>query len=378
MEVAEMLDDRYVNTNTDVAGFESLTKFDSFFINRYQDGFVTGYSFVFVTKPSLFVFPYKPSAETSSLIKLAYENMTLDQFFVQFLAAEAMNQNDKIIAEQLSFYEGPFPSSYNRSNFMPLFTNKVKGFTTTDVAMEQQEAFQTKQGFRMPIPTFKTQSEAAGSLSLPMIETPNLDVTKTLGFWINYISNVTDGTFSANPTMIKSGIIDYMSSIYYFLLEPDGRTIKYWAKYTGCWPSIIPLSQLSFNRGTPGAVEVDAQFVYTSKEDMNVAILEDFNRVSLNFSSVARENDSNEYMSSKRSLFLERTSLRSNPNYDPQSGNPLVFYKEGSSLTATNQVNDKFELTFGQDTYRSSFTDEKFKEDYFFNTADFFKSKLEE
>jgi hypothetical protein len=309
-----VIDDKYINTNQNVAGFESVTKFDSFFINRYQDGFVTGYGFVFVTKPSLFIFPYKPSEGSSSLLTLAHENMTMDQFFVQFAAGEAMNQNDRILAEQLSFFEGTLPSPYRRSNFLPLFTNKSRGFTTTDVAMEQQETFQTKQGFRMPLPTFKTQSEAASTISLPMFETPNLDVTKTLGLWVNYISNVTDGTFHANPQLVRAGIVDYMSSIYYFLLEPDGRTLKYWAKYTGCWPNVIPFSQMSFRRGEPNAVELDAQFVYTSKEDMSVAVLEDFNRVSLDIVQTSRPIETADYLSSKRSPLLERGSLAANPN----------------------------------------------------------------
>jgi len=233
-EVIFMIDDKYVNVNQDVANFESLTKFDSFFVNRYVDGFVTGYSFVFITKPSLFIYPYNPRID-DKLLKLAYENMTIDQTFSQFIANESLNGSDRIIAEQLSFYEGNIPNaSYRRNNFLPLFTNKARGFTTTDVTMEQQEAFATKQGFRMSIPTYKTASEASSTLSIPMYETPNLDIIKTLSLWVNYVSNVTDGTFHANPEMIRNGIIDYMSSIYYFVLEPDGKTIKYWAKYTGC------------------------------------------------------------------------------------------------------------------------------------------------
>lgn len=376
-----VIDDKYVNKNQDVAGFESLTKFDSFFVNRYQDGFVTGFAFVFVTRPSLFIFPYKPAEGSSGLVSLAYENMTMDQFFVQFIAGETMNQSDRIISEQLSFYEGNLPVAYRRNNFMPLFTNKARGFTSTDVAMEQQEAFQTKQGFRMPLPTFKTQSEAASTISIPMFETPNLDVTKTLGLWVNYMSNVTDGTFHANPQAVKAGVVDYMSSIYYMVLEPDGRTLKYWAKYTGCWPNVVPFSQMSYRRGEPGTVELDAQFVFTSKEDMNVAILEDFNRVSLDVIQSSRQVDQVDYLSVKRSPLLERASIRSNPNYDPSSGNPLIFYKEGAGEQSANfeQQSDRFELTFGADTYRDTFVDNKFGgEGYFFGGAqDFFKSKIE-
>ena len=56
-----------------------------------------------------------------------------------------------------------------------------------------------------------------------------------MGLWVNYIANITDGTFNANPEMIPRRILDYTSSIYYFVLEPDGKTLKFWSKYTGCW-----------------------------------------------------------------------------------------------------------------------------------------------
>jgi hypothetical protein len=374
-----MAEDKFTNINQDIANFDNLTKFDSFIINRYIDGFITGYSFVFVTKPSLFIYPYKPPVNNRELM-LAYENMTKDQLFSQFLAEDSLNRNDRIISEQLSFYEGIFPSNYTRQNFMPLFTNKSKAFNTSDTVMEQQEVFVTKQGFRMPLPTFKTPSEANGTLAIPMNETPNLDITKTLSLWVNYISNVTDGTFNANPTMVKNGVIDYMSSIYYFVLEPDGKTVKYWAKYTGCWPNQIPYSQMSYRRGESTIVEVEANFVYTNKEEMNVAILEDFNRVSLDFISTGREEIDAEYLSPKKSLFLSKERIKNIANYSPESRSPLVFYKQGRSEKSTNpdDLNDKFELTFGIDVYSDTFVDSKFTEDYFFNTKEFFTSKLDE
>jgi hypothetical protein len=373
--------DKYTDTNTDVAGFETLTKFDSFFVNRYSDAFVTGYSFVFITKPLLFLYPIKPQGNTASdrLLKLAYENMTLDQNISQYLTAESMNINDRTILEQLSFFEGNFASPYNRNNFLPIFTNKIKGFSTTDVVMEQQEAFASKQGFRMPLPTNKIQSEAANVVSIPLFETQNLDIMKTLNIWVNYISNITDGTFHANPFMVKNGVIDYMSSIYYFVLEPDGRTLKYWAKYTGCWPNTIPYSQLSFSRGQSTMVEIDASFVYTSKEDMNVAILEDFNRISLNVKSIAREPSTDEYLSLRKSLWLTKENITSLPNYSPDIRGPLVFYKgQQPNIPVSLQQSNNFELTFGDETYKSTFVKDKFGDDYFFKTEEFFKSKLDE
>jgi hypothetical protein len=377
------LNDKYVNRNSDVAGIENLRKFDVFLQNhRYIDPFTTGYAFVFVTKPSLFLNPYKPAPIASDLDKIAYENMTRDQFFAQFLVEEAMNKNDETIIKQLSFKND---LSLEIPNFIPLFTNKLRSLQTMDITLNQTESFETRQGFRMPLPTHRNESISSNSLSLSCIETLNLDFIKITGLWVNYIANVTDGTFHANPVMIKNNVIDYMSSIYYFLLEPDGRTLKYWTKYTGCWPTSIPQSALGFSRGEQSIVEVDVNFAYTSKEDMNPAILEDFNRISLNYfeqdySTLNVEEDA--YASVKRSRLLSIASLKNNPNFLKETRGPLIFYRDGKAEQSSNPdtMIDKFELSFGEDSYKNTFTEGILGKNYYLDKQqkDFFSSKLDE
>jgi signal peptidase I len=384
--------DKYTNINKDQAGIENLVKFETFFANRYLDPFVTGYSFIFVTKPSLFIYPNKPEASSASdrnsnIEKLAYENMTRDQFFSQFLISETMNDSDKILVEQLSYGSRRFSLPYNKNNFMPIFTNRIKNFETTDLIIEQQDAYETKQGFKLPMPTYKTASITSGTIGLDLMETQNLDITKMMGIWVNYISNITDGTFNANPEMIRRGIIDYMSSIYYFVLEPDGKTIKYWAKYTGCWPTNVPFSNLRFTKGEQQQVDVNISFVYTSKEDMNPAILEDFNRVSLNLDNLenelAIEEQNEDYPSVKNSRLLSRERLIGNPNFNREVRSPLVFFVDGKSSLSSNGLTpvDRFELSFGINEFAgvdsSIFVRDAFNEDYFFDEKEFFKSKLD-
>jgi hypothetical protein len=128
-------------------------------------------------------------------------------------------------------------------------------------------------------------------------------------------------------------------------------------------------------------VELEATFVYTSKEDMSVAILEDFNRVSLDIIPGERELTDNAigYMPVKNSPFLNINSIRSLPNYSSNARTPLIFYMPGNLEVSgnTTQLTDKFELSFGINTYSDTFVDNKFQEDYFFNTKEFFASKVD-
>jgi hypothetical protein len=139
---------------------------------------------------------------------------------------------------------------------------------------------------------------------------------------------------------------------------------------------------MSYRRGESTMVELEATFVYTSKEDMNVAILEDFNRVSLDLVSIEREFTDNSlgYIPVKNSPFLNINSIRSLSNYSANTRTPLIFYMPGNLEVSGNatQLTDKFELSFGIDTYSDTFVDNKFQEDYFFNTKEFFTSKVDE
>jgi len=376
--------DKYTNINQDVAGFDNLSKFDVFLQNnRYLDPMISGYSFIFVTKPMLFLYPYKPASSASNIEKLAYENMTQDPVFSQFLVTEVMNNNDKFLIEQLSYYKGMYPSQYLRSNFLPIFTNRVQSFPTLDITLAQNDNFETRHGFRMPLPTHKNESIGSGSLSIMCQETANLDFMKMMTLWVNYITNITDGTFHANPTMVKNGVLDYAVAIYYFVLEPDGRTLKYWSKYTGCWPTSIPQANLSFNRGQQTAVESEIQFVYSSKEDMDPSILEDFNRVSLNFfEKVMIDVQDDDFSSVRKSPLLSKDGIKTgNKNYIKDIRGPLVFYKNSGMETSGNSTEllSKFELTFGIDTFKNSFISNKLDQnDYLFNPEEFFSSKLDE
>ena len=74
--------DKFVNRNFDQAAFNELTKFIGFYDNPYREPFLQGNSFVFITKPLLFL-DYEP--QTTTLGALAYSNMTKDPFFTPFI-----------------------------------------------------------------------------------------------------------------------------------------------------------------------------------------------------------------------------------------------------------------------------------------------------
>jgi hypothetical protein len=316
----------YTNKNRDQSALDNLSSFIGFNQNIYLDPAVTGYGFVFVTKPPLFIYPMKPAADDYKK-DLAYKNMCKDPYFTMFITGESGNKMDSIIAKQLSYEQ----FSDAPSLFLPIFTNAAKQLSTSDITVDSVNMFGTREGYSVPMPTTKTMSETAGTVSINVSETSNLDFEKMLGLWINYISNITNGTFSANPDMIKNDMLDYTCSIYYFLLGPDGRTLKYWCRYTSCFPVTVPYSALSYQKGVIDKADFDVNFQYTLKEDMNPRILEDFNMVSLKMVTST-------FTQTNYDQFLTDTAESDNLGYSSYSSSGLLSKEKLMNGTSSSLI----------------------------------------
>ncbi len=363
----------YTNNNEDVSGSANLTEFLGYNQNPYIDPAMSGWAFVFVTKPALFLEPDKPSADgsdASTRRQLAYDNMCIDPKLTMYLTGENTNPRDKLIIHQLSFDE----FSDAPSLFLPIFTNMCKGFATSDVTLDTVQGYQTKSGYSVMLPTNKIASEAAGQVSITVSETANFDFMKMLGIWVNYIADVSDGTLNANPAMIGGNMIDYMSSIYYMVLSPDGQTLKYWSKYTGCYPLSIPYGASGFQKDAWDTVSYDITFQYAFKEDMNPETLQEFNMLSLKmvtpvftdggyseFAQNIATMNSNGYISYTTDDLLNYDSLTTGSRKAAvlsSKRDPLVLFrpdKETSGGVAPGTIPGHYELMFGSDTIYNAF-----------------------
>lgn len=367
-----MANNNYTNLNADNAVVESLTRFFGFYDNIYRDPFVSGHAFVFMTKPLLFIDPDRSSNASNG--HLAYLNMTRDPIFTQYLWDQVMNQADRKIVEMLSYNTNHFTDS----SFLPIITNECKNFDANDINLDSSDFFETKQGFKESLPTSKTLSESGNTLSFSLTEDSNLSITKMMTLWVNYISNITDGTFDANPEMILNGRLDYTSSIYYFVLAPDGKSIRYWSKYTGCWPTNIPYSNMRYNKGSNDLSDISVTFNYTVKEDMNPKILEEFNIISLKLVDSAKllsknyiYEINNQYSSIKDSPLLNIDAMNSDSTIanllKSDRRDPVVVYIPGNNKSAAvDSTNDRFELIFDDFAYQSKFINNIFGQDNYY------------
>lgn len=357
-----------LNSNSDAGTYSQLTKFQGFRQNVFSEPALSGGNgFVFVTKPALFINPIKP-VSTQGSDYTAYRNMEKDRLLSQFMISNDVNRvlstndSDRYICEALSYRSFPLAPSM----FLPLFTNNTRSVPTLDTTIDTMEAYQTKEGYKTVFPTNMTLSEAAGTVTLNVAETDNLDFFKMTAIWLNYMNDITNGTFSANPDMIKNNMLDYACSIYYFMMKPDGRTLRYWCRYTSAFPTSYPTSVFSYARGQSDVISCDIPFSYTLKEELDPQILEDFNLLSMRkvtpiftqtqYSSLVQQDGLGNVPAD---MYFDRQTLLADAG-NVASRDPFVCFEPSAASTssaASGETSGKFVLSFGSDSLFDSVRD---------------------
>jgi LysM repeat protein len=243
--------------------FEQLDKYQ---VPGPKDFYESGYAFVFFTTPSINVGIGKdvPMPNGKSMNYAKY-NINADSFFME------LDNNEPHILASLT------TDLPNMSPIVRLLTNRFRGFDPEDTTMKTAIVKEDLVGFKQLLPQSYVDSTVAGSFNVSYIEDSDLSVTKTHKAWLTYMEHVRRGKMFASFDAIQSGYLDYMSSMYYFTLKPDGMTISYFAKYTGVVPTGIPYSSFSHKIGDHGLVELSIPYIFNYKEDLNPDIIADFN-----------------------------------------------------------------------------------------------------
>ena len=164
--------------------------------------------------------------------------------------------------------------------FMVFLSNEALSFEVGDVVIKTVEHGETFNGHKIIYGRSDIESNVAGEMSIRYIDTVNLDTFKLHLAWVDYINKVSRGVFCPKREYVKSKIIDYASSCYYFLCGPDGSTILYWQKLTGVFPLNTSENAFSWDSGTLLAKpEINIKYAYSFKSTMDPIILNEFNQL---------------------------------------------------------------------------------------------------
>lgn len=159
-----------------------------------------------------------------------------------------------------------------------LLSNQVSSFQLSDESITDDAYGTTNHKHKIAFGRSNEESKSAGSISLEVKDTKELDILELHKLWVEYISNVYHGKWYPKDPYIWKKIIDYAGSCYYIITAEDGETIIFWSKYYGVFPANIPSSSYSWQSGKPiEQTNLNITYKYSFKEDFNPQALVEFN-----------------------------------------------------------------------------------------------------
>lgn len=163
-------------------------------------------------------------------------------------------------------------------HFNPLLSNTITSIDVSDESIDTLETGETFTGFKTQYAKSNIRSMTAGTINLKFPETYNMAITHAHQIWCTYESCVYRGSMKPHDKYIWGKELDYACDIYYFLLDTEDMIIRYWCKYTGCFPLNVNKSVFSYDAGSQlNHPELSVTYAYFAREDMSALTLNEFN-----------------------------------------------------------------------------------------------------
>lgn len=236
-------------------------KFNRFRI-EYPDYFLNGtLAYVVMTRPDLNLF--------------SSASLTFDDLTEQVKNDPQMLYIARADLETMKTLTKAYSSTHH---FNPLLSNTLTSLDISDETIDTLETGETFTGFKTQYAKSNIRSMTAGTINLKFPETYNMAITHAHQVWCSYESNVYRGSMKPKYQYIWKKELDYACDIYYFLLDKQDMIIRYWCKYTGCFPLNVNKSVFSYDVGTElNHPELSVTYAYFAREDMSITTLNEFN-----------------------------------------------------------------------------------------------------
>lgn len=211
-------------------------------------------SYIFITRPEMNIYS---NITSRTLVR---DNVNLVEM-------------DKTCPEMLKMLSQDYSTMHD---FMPYLQSRAVSMQLTDYEIASSEYGVPFYNYKYSYPTVTNNSQTGGTVDVTFREDAGLRLTKTFRFWIYYMDCINKGILTPTQVNINDYTYDYMCSIYQFICDPTSEWVLWYSKYTGCFPTSVPISNLSFSLGDSPDNKVSISFNYVRVEHMDPSILTDF------------------------------------------------------------------------------------------------------
>lgn len=186
--------------------------------------------------------------------------------------------------------------------FMPFLTSRAESLQLPDYSIKTEEIRQPYTRYGIPYATSALESMTGGDFDITFRDDKYFSIRKLFYAWIYYMDGVMRDRFQPKDKYITYNCFDYATSIYDFQVDDTGENVVWWTKYTGCFPFQVPISDLSFNRGSDPDSRCTISFKYFMCEPLSYATLIDFNYNSLGYRFMRSNNQVKSKIMTKNKL----------------------------------------------------------------------------
>lgn len=239
--------------------FTLYTKqYNRFKLPTLNDTFQKGFAHVFFTRPDCNILTYGGESLNSSF-----------ESDPEFNYAWRNNSN---LVKQLTLDNG------QNHQFMLSLSNKAASFSLKDEQINTDTYGKSFKGWKIAYGRNNVESKTADTFTVTFNDDRTLHIYLLHKLWVEYISDVYQGKKSPKSKYIKDHMLDYTAACYYIITAEDGETIVFWSKYYGIFPTTIPSNKYGWGYGnTISKQDIDIEYQYSFKEDMNPETLTEFN-----------------------------------------------------------------------------------------------------
>jgi len=199
-----------------------------------------------------------------------------------------------------------------------------------DVESSTKMSAANRQGLNIEYPTDYDKSLIGVPISLTFNQDRNDTTLKMIDVWSKYMHKVSKGIIFPRPKHSISNTFESSCSIYQFITEEDGETIKFYCRWVGCYPNEEPFSIKQHKRKRSTEDQLTVSFYAPFFDVMDPSIFLEFNNIS-KFSNANFDQDSNKTI--KRYI---NSDVSKDYNLDD-------YFKESAAIV---KENNKFKLIF--------------------------------
>lgn len=236
-------------------------------LNRTDEPMLKTHTVSFFTTPA------------DSVIKYIQNNFSFNDVVDLANSARSMRNLDDLI-DTLGKVEKVSKSLIKKDlisgNFLSTLNRQNRGVTTQKLSFNIESTIGNLQHQRNMQPTISS-GFSGGTFSATFIELDDLSVTRIILLWFLYMKAVNEGSYEPDLQNILDNIVDYKTSVYVFHLKPNLSEILFFSKYTGVFPTAVPVDVFSSDKDTMSDTRLEVEFSYDLYEPLNPKIIDEFN-----------------------------------------------------------------------------------------------------